>query len=183
MDLIRNISFIFALILTVTGCLKFEEEDVVVNGMAPLYMDGDDASLISFKKPIPYKDLRNIVVNGDYILIIELFRGIHFINNKSPKNPFNEKFLTIPGILNFTADGNTIYANNSKHLLELDVSGLDAPKVIGRIENFHTTNYPDFLNDYFPKDYNGLFECYNPEKGVLYGWEMKQIKNPECKTI
>lgn len=169
--------------LTLSGCLKLEEEDVFIVGMAPIYMDGDDASLIHFKDPIPYKDLKNIIINGDYILIMELFRGIHFINNTSPKNPYNEKFLAIPGILNFTAEGNIIYANNSKHLLEINISNMNSPVISGKIEDFHRKNYPDYLNDYFPKNYEGLFECYNPKKGVLYGWEQKQIKNPECKTI
>lgn len=183
MTSIKNISLLLAVILTITGCLKYEPDEVIMEGMAPVYMDGDDHSLIKFSEARDYNDLSNILINGDYILIMELFRGIHFINNKSPKNPFNEKFLVIPGILNFTAQGNSIYANNSKNLLEINISDVNFPKVVDQIENFHISNYPDFLNDYFPKNYNGLFECYIPEKGVLYGWEMRQIKNPECKTI
>lgn len=148
--------------------------------MAPIYSDPNDFSAIKTLPPRTFDNLGNIVVVGDYLFIVEINKGIHVIDNSNPSNPQTIVFWNIPGNTQFTIDGNTLYADNSIHLLIIDISDIGDIKFIKHIPN----QYIDFNIDKRPQeDYIGDFECFDQQKGILVDWEMKVLINPNCETL
>lgn len=105
-----------------------------------------------------------IYYKDNYIFICERSKGIHVLDNKDPKNPVQVCFLRIPGSQDVAIKGNILYADNYKDLVSIDISNIKEPKVLSRTENVF--NVPQY-----PPHGNVKFECPNPQKGILVGWE------------
>ncbi len=63
---------------------------------------------------------------GNYILLNEVNKGIHIIDNSNPASPVNKAFIPIPGNLDITVKGNTLYADSYTDLLVIDISNMQS---------------------------------------------------------
>ena len=63
-----------------------------------------------------------IFLYGNYIFLNELDKGIHVIDNTNPSNPVEKTFINIPGNLDITVKGNTLYADLYSDLVVLNIS-------------------------------------------------------------
>lgn len=63
-----------------------------------------------------------LFVVGKYIFLNEVNKGIHIINNSNPAAPVNAGFIDIPGNIDITVKGNTLYADLYSDLVTLDIS-------------------------------------------------------------
>lgn len=63
-----------------------------------------------------------IVVQGHYIFINDVDRGIAVINNADPAHPVNVSFIPIPGNMDLAVKGNILYADLYTDLVALDIS-------------------------------------------------------------
>ncbi len=61
---------------------------------------------------------------GKYIFLNEINKGIHIIDNSNPASPVNKAFINIPGNLDITIKGNTLYADCFTELLVIDISNI-----------------------------------------------------------
>ncbi len=161
----------------VASCIP--EEKVVVQGMAPIYGDPDDFSKISFKPAQTSVNRGNILIYKNYILINERLKGIHVYDNADPTNPINIGFINIPGNSILTIDKDILYADNTIHLIVIDISDIQNPKYLTHISN-HFKN--SLIEELFPPNYSGDFECAKGGKGIVLGWEEKSLENPKCFT-
>ncbi len=168
------------IILSAIFFVSCDKEKLIVEGMAPVYISATDFSKVKSIAPQPYENLGKIVSVGSYIFINEKEKGIHVIDNSDPSNPKNIRFFSIPGNLEFTIDGNILYADNSIHLLVIDISDINKIKVVNYIENLYI-NVP-VLHPRPENSYVGYFECVDKSKGIMIGWEMKKIENPLCEA-
>ena len=182
-DLIRYLNmnwklFIFFLLAAhiLASCTEPEE---IVDGMAPIYGSPDDFSMIRFEAPRPSDNHGSIVLYNQFVFINEKNKGIHIIDNQDPLNPVRLGFLQIPGNSIFNIQDGFLYADNSIHLLIIDISDLKAPKVVSFIPNHYENS---LVQEIFPIGYSGKFECARAEKGIVLGWEIKKIVNPKCFT-
>jgi len=163
-------------VLLVTSCTK---DQIVKDGMKPAYLSFEDFSGLKSSTPLPFGDLGKIVTSGKYIFINERWKGIHVIDNTNPNNPIPIHFWHISGNTEFTIFQNYLYADNSKHLLVIDITNFANITLVDFIKN----QYQPELLELFPENYSGYFECYDSTKGILYGWEKSELINPLCKTI
>lgn len=146
-------------------------------GMKPIYFEGEkDTSLIELKPPRAFQELGNFVLQGDWMFIVELFEGIHVIDNSEPANPETIAFIEVPSARQITADGDALFVNFFEDLIVLDVSNIESLIILDVVESFYDT--ADFNSS--PPDYEGFFECFDEDRGQLLGWEQAQLENPQC---
>lgn len=76
-----------------------------------------------------------IFVSNDFLLIGEEEKGIHVIDNSDPNNPTPARFVNIPGNREFYVKGNTLYAESYYDLVKIDLSDVQQPTLVSRLEN------------------------------------------------
>ncbi len=73
-----------------------------------------------------------IYVYGDFLLISEIKKGIHVIDNSDPKNPKNLSFITVPGVLDIAVKDDILYVDNYTDLVSLSIADPRNIKEVGR---------------------------------------------------
>ena len=63
-----------------------------------------------------------IFVYGNTIFLNEIDKGVHIIDNTNPAAPRQQAFIPIPGNLDITVKGNTLYCDFYDELLAIDIS-------------------------------------------------------------
>lgn len=176
---VHNTYFAFILLFSIcfTSC---EPEQIVVQGMTPLYVSSTDFSLIRSELPRQFENLGNIVNVGDYIFLNEKGKGIHVLDNSDPSLPVNTLFWNIPGNLEFTIKDNTLYADNSIHLLVIDITDINDIQVLSYVENLYL--HRPVANPRPEEPYSGPFNCVKKENGVHVGWKVEELIDPLCRT-
>lgn len=154
-----------------------EENQWQEQGMAPVYISPEDFSYIKSGPPIPSEDQGSFLEKDDRVYINERFRGIHVFDNTDPSSIEKIYFWAIPGNTEFTVDGNYLYADNSRHLLTIDISDPENLEVLSFIPDIYSINEE---NDNYPRNYTGKFECADFEKGIVVDWESKLLNSPKC---
>ena len=178
-NMLSRIMFFIICCISVISCLPSEDSWTTV-GLAPLYASPDDMSLIYAQEPIESVKQGLFIEKNGYIYINERFKGIHVIDNTNPASPEKVFFWNIPGNTEFTIDDDILYADNSRHLLVIDISDYSNIAVKSLVKDTYSINM-DNVN--FPDEYQGRFECVDWEKGIVVGWETKLLENPKCFTI
>ncbi|HWB24521.1 MAG TPA: hypothetical protein VG738_03530 [Chitinophagaceae bacterium] len=97
---------------------------------------------------------------GHYIFMSEPGKGIHIIDNSNPSSPVNKAFISIPGNLDVSVKGNTLYADCYNDLLVIDVSN---------IEHISCKTY---LHNIFP-DRAVILGAALPEGQVIVDWKVR----------
>lgn len=170
-------SFILLGGLSLSACLRDTESSRLavgtVEGLRPIY--SQDWQDIRSLDPRPVGKLGKIYYKDSIIYVIESGWGVHVIDNANPAQPQRIKFLQIPGCRDVAIKGNILYADNVTDLLAIDITDLDNIVLLKRIEDL----YPD-VDQESPESYEGYFECADPAKGVIVGWEAAMLDNPQC---
>jgi hypothetical protein len=169
---------IILLLLVLNSCIIEPEFRPVmptgnVTGYRPIYRTEPDMQ-VSFESARPLKKPGKIYSYHPYLLVNEQNEGIHFYLNSDPTNPEPIGFLRIGGNTDFVMKGNIVYANNYFDLLALDISNKSSIKELSRIPQ------PSWIQNFPPMSEHRFFECADPSKGVLIGWELTTITNPKC---
>lgn len=169
------------LILTLV-CLAFGAcgpDDPVVNvgevtGLRPLYRPAEEAKKIEMQPPRPLQNPGKIYVSGNWLLINEVGKGLHVIDNTDPASPEKVSFISIPGNIDMAVKGQVLYADNYTDLVAIDISNPGNIKVSSRVENAFGNQLR------YPLQTNVYFECVDDSKGLVIGWEEVTLTNPEC---
>jgi hypothetical protein len=72
--------------------------------------------------PTSLQNTGKIYVKDNLILINEMDKGVHVIDNSNPSQPKNIAFLNIPGNRDMAMQGNILYADMYCDLLAIDIS-------------------------------------------------------------
>lgn len=153
-------------------CPEFPEG--TVEGVRPIYAT-ENIATISKQSSRPIVQAGKIYVIGEVLLINEVNQGIHVFNNSDPTQPINLFFITIPGNSDITVKDGHLYANNFGDLVVLDVNN-DNFEEVTRIKDLFLDpawNRRPFQRDVF-------YECVDPSKGMVIGWENALLESPEC---
>ena len=75
-----------------------------------------------------------IFVQGNYIFLNEVDKGVHIIDNTNPAAPINKYFVAIPGNLDLAVKGNILYADQYRDLLAIDITDPNKIEVKKTIE-------------------------------------------------
>ncbi len=83
------------------------------------------------------------------LIINEIKKGLHFIDNANPANPKHISFLKIPGVLDLAIKGNILYADSYTDLVAFDMNDIKNIKEVGRIKNMFSSGLVDGIYWYF----------------------------------
>jgi hypothetical protein len=84
----------------------------------------------------------NIYIKDNYLFVSEPNEGIHFIDNSNPSSPHNKGFLRIKGNTGLVIKGDYLYANSLIDLVVIDVSDMENPKEIARVNDVFPAALP-----------------------------------------
>ena len=177
---LRPAALAAACALAATGCVYLVEPDEVETGdafgMRPVYADTTEAFAIASEPARAFADTRGFLVIGDTLYVVEHLAGVHVVDNRQPAAPSTVAFLSVPGCTSVAARGAFLYVNNYQDLVTLDVRDVTAVVEVDRERDL----YPAPLAS--PENYFGRFECYDPARGLLVGWEEDELDDPQCRT-
>lgn len=143
-----------------------------IQGMRPIYADEDELA-IAVESPRPINRAGKIYSYGSLLIVGERGSGFHILNNENPADPEALLFVAIPGNNDVAIKDGIIYADNFSDLLALRVTA-DTVEVLRRLENLIGSSFN------YPPQHNVYFECVDPSKGLVVGWETVILSKPQC---
>ncbi|MCB9224487.1 MAG: hypothetical protein R2780_14845 [Crocinitomicaceae bacterium] len=157
-------------VAVLASCGKKQQDDIV-EGWRPIYSNDDNAS-VQTKASEPLENPGRVYVYEDLLLVNDQSKGIHIYDNSVKTNPTEVSFISIPGNMDFSVRSGMIYADNITDMVIIDISNPAQPAYMNRIKGI-------FPVQQFPDEY-GAFECVDPSKGTVVGWEKAELVNPKC---
>ncbi len=169
----KNQFYTFLIVLTIvfTSCNKNDAYDIYTIA-TPKYMTKED-----FRASVNVTTTKNIVESGkiytynNIILINDIEKGIHIIDNTNPILPVKKSFIEIIGNKDMEVRGDYLYADSLMDLLVFDLSDLNNIKEVFRVE--------DVFNNYvvYPTEQNLIINydgyVYDSSK-ILISWDIKK---------
>ena len=132
------------LILTafMSSCSDKTVERITYEANVPVYMSFNEFRT-SFTKsdPIEISQPGKIYFKDNYLFVNETGKGIHVIDNSDPANPSKTAFYEILGNVDMAISGNILFADSYIDLVAIDISDIENPIEIDRIENI----FPDIV--------------------------------------
>ena len=148
-------------------------------GYVPVYASAASSKVISAESPRATVNAGKIYTTGNLLFQVEADSGIHVINYANPANPQKLGFIRSVLCKELSVKNGFIYTNNLSDLVVIDINNINSVREVSRVANV----FPD-LSLQYPAKTNpsgGIyFECPDPAKGVIIGWQLKTIKNPKC---
>jgi len=161
------------ILLFLTSCSDSCEVENVYNYYEPVYTTLEEIrSSVELTEPSTPNQFGKLYYKNGFLFINEPNEGIHIYDNRDPANPVNKAFLSIPGNFDLSINGNILYADSYIDLVAIDISDMNNPVEVDRIEN-HYGNY----NSY------GFYA--DPEMGVVTDWALASevsITESDCET-
>ena len=160
MKTIRNIFTLFILTALFSSCM--DEYTEVFTANSPVYMSYDDLrEAVNLKVARQLENPGKIYFKDGYIFINEELKGIHIIDNRNPENPQNIGFIEVPGNADIAIKNNTLYADSYIDLVAIDITDVNNPQEVHRVEDIFPYTTPPPAND----DYR--VAKVDEEKGVV----------------
>ena len=159
------------LILTafMSSCSDKTVERITYEANVPVYMSFNEFRT-SFTKsdPIEISQPGKIYFKDNYLFVNETGKGIHVIDNSDPANPSKTAFYEILGNVDMAISGNILFADSYIDLVAIDISDIENPIEIDRIENI----FPDIVPEgdkWYP------YANVDKSQGVIVDWEIRTI--------
>jgi len=155
------------LILLLTLSWSIDPDDSSSTSYTPVLLHKEDLSKsISYQDAQPFEKPGKIYTYQQTLFIVDLFRGVHMINNADPVNPIREAFLFIPGVMDISVKDDILFADNAIDLISLDLNALPEIVIPDRVEGVFPEPTPPDL-DRIPYAYSS---GNRPENTVIVGW-------------
>ncbi len=168
-NILRTIIPFFVLAAVMTACEDRTYERVTYEANVPVYMSYDEFRGSFLKsEPVEISQPGKIYFKDGYLFVNEYGEGIHVIDNSDPSNPQKEAFYEIPGNIDMAIRGNILYADSYIDLLAIDISDIDNPEEVERLENVFPEAVPEGETGY-------AYARVDSKKGVVVGWEVKTV--------
>jgi hypothetical protein len=149
-----------------------KQQNDTVDGFRPIYTDSKNLESIEVSQSAALVNPGRIYVYENYLLVGDQGKGIHVYNNANPSSPVEVSFIGIPGNMDFSVRQGMLYADNITDMVIVDITNPATPAYVNRIEDvFPVQQFPDEF---------GAFECVDPNKGVVVGWEKATLTDPKC---
>lgn len=167
--------------LMASGCIKKDSKNVgEVKGYVPIYVAETTAKEITFSAtPKATVHAGKILVLGNRLFQVEAGEGVHVINISNPSSPVKLGFLKVPGCTELSAKNNELFLNNYNDLVVVTGTASFMPGTVSVLKRVANA-FPEALNSY-PTNRGIYFECPDPSKGIIVGWQEATIKNPKCR--
>jgi len=168
-NLIKSATLLVVMMAAFTACTDRTQELITYEANVPVYMPFDEFRA-SFEKRAPSEISHpgKMYFKDGYLFINEYGKGIHVIDNSDPSNPEKVAFYEIMGNVDMAISGNVLFADSYVDLLSIDITDIDNPVEIDRLENV----FPEIVPEgdlWYP------YAMVDKSKGVIVDWEVKKI--------
>ncbi len=161
------------LLLAFASCNDRQNQEVM--GYAPVYHTDSARSKVSTIAPQPIVEAGKIYVRENTLFQVENGQGIHVLDISQPDQPEKLAFIVVEGAQELSIIDNILYTNSYNDLLVIDISDLHQAVLLNRVANTFKLQQHDRPPE------SGYFECPDPEKGTVIGWQKKMLQSPRCK--
>lgn len=166
---LKSLLSLLILAASLSGCMDKTVERITYEANVPVYMEfADFRSSFSKSDPIEISQPGKIYFKDDYLFVNEVGKGIHVIDNSDPSNPQKTGFYEIMGNVDMAIRGNILFADSYIDLVAIDITDIDNPFEINRIENIFPEVVPEG-DGWYP------YAMVDKSKGVITGWEVKTV--------
>jgi hypothetical protein len=167
--LLKSAAFLVVMMAALTACNDRTTEFITYEANVPVYMAFDEFRA-SFEKsaPVEISHPGKMYFKDGYLFVNEYGKGIHVIDNSDPANPEKVAFYEIMGNVDMAIKGNVLFADSYIDLLAIDITDIENPVEIDRIENV----FPEIVPEgelWYP------YAMVDRSKGVIVDWEVKKI--------
>ncbi|MEO6131042.1 MAG: hypothetical protein ABIQ02_04290, partial [Saprospiraceae bacterium] len=105
-----------------------------------------------------------------YLLINEMHKGIHVIDNANPSSPVNIGFIDVPGSLDMAVHNDVLYVDSYLDLVGIDISHPTVPVEVNRVNDVFQSFYSfddqlGYLVEYVPTPTKFTIDCSNNNWG------------------
>lgn len=143
----NKLKYLIALLIcvgTLSSCLKDECNSTInVYSYEPVYMTKDeiDNQTISSEASVPLQNPGKVYYSGNTLFVSEQGKGVHIFDNSDKTNPIPISFLKIPGNVDVSFKGNHLIADSYLNILIIDISDINNPQIVSRIDDIKTDYY------------------------------------------
>lgn len=131
--------FAFSLLLApilLTSCQDLRTQTITWVEYEPVYMTQQEfINAVQLEESRDLKNPGKIYFYDGYLFVNEVNKGIHIFDNSDPSSPQNIGFVNIPANKDMAVREDLLYADSQKDLLVFDISNLQQPELIDRIED------------------------------------------------
>ena len=126
----------------------------------PLYKTAEEVRAnIKTSAPLTIERPGKIFVQGQYIFLNEVDKGVHIIDNSNPAQPRNMAFIAIPGNMDIAVKGTTLYADLYTDLVTIDIT------------NPQNVILKKIIEGVFPHRY---YDGFTPDRTkIIFTWEKR----------
>ncbi|MBT8182691.1 MAG: hypothetical protein KJO53_14015 [Eudoraea sp.] len=156
-------------VVGLVSCDKKEEGDFADYLVAtPITMSLEDfKNSVDIVAPRPINESGKIYAYENYIFVNDKYKGVHVIDNSDPASPQKVSFIKIAGNVDISIKGNFLYADSLTDLMVLDISEINAIRIVNRLEDVLRDNIVWPIADIY--EYDGI----DYENEILVGWDVK----------
>ena len=157
------------LILGLASCDKKEEGDYADYLVAtPITMSVTDfKNSVDIVAPRPINESGKIYAYQNYIFVNDKYKGVHVIDNSDPRSTQKISFIKIAGNVDISIKGNFLFADSLTDLIVLDISEINAIRIVNRMEDVLRDNVVWPVADIY--EYDGI----NYQNEILIGWDVQ----------
>jgi hypothetical protein len=157
----KNILIFLSLVLGLSSCTDTCKQIRTYRTLKPFQIGIESLkSSIKSQAPVALKEPGKIYVYDKYLLIAEVKKGIHVIDNSNPASPKNISFVAVPGVLDMAVKDDVLYVDNYTDLVALSLADPLNIKEIGR----NTMRFNSGLHD-------GVSWYYDPYSKIITDYE------------
>ena len=157
------------LVIGFVSCDKKEEGEYTDYLVAtPITMSVTDfKNSVDIVAPRPIHESGKIYAYEDYIFVNDKYKGVHVIDNSDPSSPQKISFIKIAGNVDISVKGNFLFADSLTDLIVLDISEINAIRIVNRMEDVLRDNVVWPIADIY--EYDGI----NYQNEILIGWNVQ----------
>ena len=168
-NLIKSAAFLIVMMTAITACTDKTQELITYDANVPVYMPFNEFRASFLKSaPIEISHPGKMYFKDGYLFINDYGKGIHVIDNTDPSNPEKVAFYQILGNVDMAIRGNVLFADSYVDLLSIDITDIENPVEIDRLENV----FPEIVPE---GDFWYPYAMVDKSKGVIVDWEVKKI--------
>lgn len=172
-SILRYLIFPLFFLLMISSCDDITKQTITWVEFEPVYMSQEEfLNSVALEASKDLESPGKIYFYNGYLFVNEVNEGIHIIDNQDPSNPVNVGFINIPANKDLAIRNDILYADSQKDLLTFDISDLENPELIERIE--------DVFNNSAEMAPGFTTQAVDPEKGLVIDWK-PVVKEEICE--
>lgn len=165
---------LIAVLVCLTGCPEREE---ISSKYSPVFIERPELeNAVRILDPKPIIQGGKIATINNYILLVDIYKGVHIIDNSDVYNPKAVKYLVIPGVKDIAMKNGIVYANSSTDLIAFDITDINHSKVIDRRKDFFKEPLPPDISE---GERFALTVDRPNDTSIILAWELKNGDDEE----